>query len=172
MDNVRNMWTRLIFAFITYFIMAAFVLLPKPGGNMGTPLPPNEPGVACPLCFGPGQPFGDQVTPHVIKVQLTSQLPGEFYTEEAEQLLATTHYLECIGTECRYDIDAGGFHWYVHWLVGGTWVGVHQIATGYDVFSNRFAPECAVDIENKNINPAHGVMYGGFMNITWDQEGL
>jgi len=116
---------------------------------MGTPLQPNEPGNDCINCFGVGKTFGDVVTPTIVQVRLTSLLPGEFYTEPAEQL---------------------------PWTLSGppprTILFVMEIAPARPAFDQQFAPLCALDIESGLSWPAGTIMYGGFANITWDLEGL
>lgn len=139
---------------------------------MGTPLPPNEPGDPCTVCWGPGKEFGSGPTPKVIQLRLTRLLPGEHYTEASEQFLLTTHHLEQLYAPCYYTIDARGFRLDVLFWLGSTHVLVSHVDEGWGVFYNTTAPECSLDLENLFTSPADNVMYGGFANITWSTKGL
>jgi len=139
---------------------------------MGTPLPPNEPGNPCTNCFGFGKAFGELVTPKVIQLRLTSLLPGEFYDQDFEQFLLTTHYLEQYTSPCHYRIESNDFRFDLLWYTIQTVVQILHLPTYRQVFDNTSALGCSTDIENLLVNPTGVITYGGFANITWDREGL
>lgn len=137
---------------------------------MGTPLPPTETGDPCTVCWGPGKPFGDRNTPKVIQLRLTSMLPGEFYTQEFEQFLLTTHYLEQFGEPCHYRIESNGFRFDLLFEMSFTFVLIVHLPTAHGVFTNTSAPVCSTDIENLFTSGIGLIMYGGFANLTWEVE--
>jgi len=139
---------------------------------MGTPLEPNEPGASCGNCWGIGKDFGDEPTPQVIQLRLTSLLPGDYWDEEFEQFLLTTHYLEQTASPCHYQIESSGFRFVVIFLSSQTVVQVVHLPTARQVFDNTIAPKCALDIANNLTTGVGVIMYNGFANVTWDKEGL
>ena len=134
---------------------------------MGTPLPPVNDGDPCTSCWGPGKDFGDIATPDVIKLQLTSQLPGEFFTPALQTFLLQTHWLEQFSTPCHYRIEANDFRFDVLWFPIFTVVQIVQKTTTHGVFDNPPADPCLLDIENNLQNPIGTIMFGGFANITF-----
>ena len=139
---------------------------------MGTPLPPNEPGTPCLNCFSVGKPFGTLLTPHVIQMRLTSTLPGEFSDEADFDNLLVTHYLEQSIPPCSYEIIDGTIAWRLYWDPFQTFVEIRSVLTARFVFFASPFDLCALDLTNFFQTPAGRIAYGGFVNITWDQEGL
>ncbi|GAH87122.1 unnamed protein product [marine sediment metagenome] len=140
--------------------------------DMGTPLPPNERGDLCNVCWGPGKPFGDTPTPHVIIARLTSLLPGEFWDAPAEQLLLVSHYLEQKVAPCEWSINDGSFVWDLNYNVQHTDFDVWRISDHELVFRTPLFFPCAIDLPNSLVDPAGNVAYNGFVNFTWDPEDL
>ena len=134
---------------------------------MGTPLPEVNDGVLCSVCWGVGKQFGAVSTPDVIKLSLTSQLPGEFFTTAFGNFLLTTQYLNQDASPCNYVIEANDFRFRVVWQPGRTVVLVTHLPTAHGVFSQVFADECSVDLENELQVPEGTIMFGGFANITF-----
>jgi len=139
---------------------------------VGTPLKPNEPANDCTVCWGTGKPFGDGPTPRVIVARFTSFLPGEYFVPEQEQLLLTSHWLEQTAIHCIYQIDDGIFVWTVDWRVDSTQFRIIRNSDGKMAFFAHWAPVCAVDYPNEFDHPGNVIAYNGFINITWDLEGL
>lgn len=140
--------------------------------TMGTPLPPNEPGNNCDVCWGPGKLFGDGPTPTIIQLRLTSLLPGEFEHEADFDNLLVTHWLVQRGLPCVFTIFDGPLEWTVGWNPANTTVSVTNVNTLRQVFFNSTDAKCLVDLPNKIIVPAAHIAYNGFANVTWDLEGL
>lgn len=142
------------------------------GCYMGTPLPPNEPGNPCTVCWGVGKAFGDEPTPKVIQLRLTSLLPGEYSDEADFDNLLVTHYLEQTGLPCLYEIIDGMLSWTVNWNPTNTYISVYNFGTLRTVFHNLTGEICLVDVPNQNTSPDDNIAWNGFANITWDLEGL
>ncbi len=140
--------------------------------TMGTPLPPNEPGNDCILCWGTGKPFGDGPTPTVIQLRLTSLLPGEFADEADFDNLLVTHWLVQTGLPCLYNIIDGNISWNVNWNPTNTNISVVNLNTVRQVFNNLTFTKCQLDLPNQLTGPDGNIAFGGFANITWDLEGL
>lgn len=139
---------------------------------MGTPLPANEPGELCSVCWGPGNPFGPGPTPRVVQMRLTSMLPGDNFTTELEQLLLTTHYLQQTFDPCFWRIDDGSFLWTFSLFPGLSQCEVFSGPPIRNSFTGTIATSCLVDFPDLTTSPADQVLWGGFANITWDLEGL
>lgn len=139
---------------------------------MGTPLPPNEPANNCQFCWGVGKPFGDNPTPRVIEARLTRLIPGEFWTDDDDQLLLTTHYLEQRVAPCEWFITDGTFRWSLNYNIQFTSFEVARIADNKIVFVDDQPAPCLVDIPNANIAPAGVVAWNGFANFTWNPEDI
>ncbi len=139
---------------------------------MGTPLPPNEPGNDCLVCWGPAKDFGDGATPTVIQLRLTSLLPGEFADQADFDNLLVTHWLQQTGLPCLYNIIDGNISWNVNWNPTNTNISVFNINTVRPVFNNLTFTKCQLDLPNQLTGPTGTIAFGGFANITWDLEGL
>ena len=139
---------------------------------MGTPLPPNEPGLLCPLCWGPAKLFGDGPSPLVIQVRLTRFLPGDSFEDPQEQLLLQTHWLEQLAGPCSWRIDDGIFVWFAEFTSFETVVDVRRKLDNKPAFVGAFTDVCATDLPNTLLQPIGNVAFGGFANINWDLEGL
>ena len=134
---------------------------------MGTPLLPVRDGVPCPVCWGPAKAFGDIATPNVIKLELTSLLPGEFSTPALQTLLLQTHWLDQQGFPCSYAINDGTLIWVVFWTIASTQIDVFTVADGRAAFRKGTVEECAVDLPSELTSPAGVVAWNGFANITF-----
>jgi len=140
--------------------------------NMGTPLPPNEPGNPCTVCWGVGKSFGDGPTPKVIELRLTSLLPGEYADEADFDNLLVTHWLEQTGLPCVYNIIDGMLSWSVNWNPTNTYISVYNFGTLRTVFHNLTVEKCLLDLPNQNTGPDDNIAWNGFANITWNPEDL
>lgn len=139
---------------------------------MGTPLPPNEPGNLCAICWGAGKPLGDSPTPTVIQARLTSLLPGFAWNPDDEQLLWTTHYLTQRGNACEFRIQDGTFEWFLFFGPTNTHFSVTRNADGFLVFFHGTDQPCELDLDNELTLFTDGIAHNGFANLTWDLEGL
>ncbi len=139
---------------------------------MGTPLPPNEAANLCTACFGPATAFGDTPTPRVVIARLTRLLPGEFWTDDDDQLLLISHYLEQTLAPCIFRINDGKFLWTLQWFAGFTEFRVIRLSDNRSVFFAASAPGCALDITSEITLPANVVAFNGFANLTWNPEDL
>ncbi|KKL95120.1 hypothetical protein LCGC14_1857800 [marine sediment metagenome] len=140
--------------------------------NMGTPLPPNQSGNDCTVCWGTGKPFGDGPTPTVIQLRLTSLLPGEFEDLADFQNLLVTHWLTQQVDPCRFEITDRGFLWFVEWAPTATLVAVRDLSSLRFVFVATLPAICQVDMPSDIAGPAGNIAWNGFANITWNPEDL
>lgn len=139
---------------------------------MGTPLPPNEPGLDCLVCWGIGKTFGIGNTPKYIRVHLLDLLPGEFASEIDIQTLLTPHFLTQTLAACQWTIRLDGFTWTLSLSAFQSVLIVLNTATDHRIFQARPATLCTLDFVNEQTVPAGFITYGGTAQITWDLGGL
>lgn len=139
---------------------------------MGTPLPPNQPGPNCGLCWGPGKPFGDFQTPRFITVTLTGIAPGDDWNPAHEQLLLTPHLLDQVITPCDWDIRDGIFLWNIRFTTSGTSASISRVQDALTVFVANPPGQCQTVLQNQQTDPFMVVGINGILTITWDLEGL
>lgn len=139
---------------------------------MGTPVNKQEPANLCPICWGPGKPFGDPPTPQIVQIRLTRLLPGEFFTDAYEEQLLRTHWLEQQVDPCRFVIFDPPLQWFVEWAPTATLVAVRDLATLRFAFVATVPAICQVDMASDIAAPLGNIAWNGFANITWDLEGL
>lgn len=139
---------------------------------MGTPLPPNEPGQPCALCFGIGQPFGDAVTPKFISLNLFDIQPGQFWRDADESLLLGPPFLIQTMIPCEWFGSDGTFQWFVLWRAVGNLIFVKDLVSGADVFSTFGDSPCLLEYGNDITTPTNKYGFDGNAKITWSVEGL
>lgn len=139
---------------------------------MGTPLPPNQIGDDCVLCWGFEKPFGNGNTPRIIQLRLTDLSPGQFWDPADEQLLLTPHFLQQHPVPCTYTIDDGRFLWEWVWGVGTTQIDVVRKDDFKSVFAYGSRFECDLFLPNWHQAPVGVVAYYGWALVTWSLEGL
>ncbi len=143
-----------------------------PSTNMGTPLPPNEPGDTCSVCWGPDKPFGDGVTPHVLTVNFKMLQQGQFWDPTKEQTLLAPHLLIQGPSACSWSLQSAD------WLVSVTFsptevdVSLRILPSGSFAFRQRLALPCLYRYFNSFTAPAGLVAFGGLADLSWDLEGL
>lgn len=139
---------------------------------MGTPLPPNEPGNPCNLCWGVGKEFGNYSTPRFITMILEGILPGDDWDPDHEQLLLTPHLLDQVITPCDWDIDDGIFRWQYGFTVAGTSCYVTRKSDSRTVFLADTGVDCQIRVPNQLITGWNVIAYNGFANFSWNQGDL
>lgn len=139
---------------------------------MGTPLPPNEPALACSSCWGPGKPFGNGNTPQVIEVHLVGILGGELGTDETEILLLTPHLLQRVQLFCTWEIINQGLLWRLVYSDQFTNLIVERISDGARAFTDTFPPTCQRTVQNDIQERTDNLGFAGHADISWDLEGL
>ncbi len=166
----RNLQSKLVWV-VGFF---CFCLLPSCSGpaEMGTPLPPNEPGDPCVNCWGFGKQFGDGETPLQVELQFVDLQPGEFFDPALDQFIITPHTLIQFNSACRYRVEASDFRFQIIWDPTRTVVQAVHLPTGRQIFDNTTAPLCATDVPNNLVNPGGVMMFGGNAMITWSLQGL
>lgn len=137
---------------------------------MGTPQPPNKPGDACPLCFGPGTEFGDVDTPYWIEAYFNMLQPAEHWIEGDEQLLLQKHLLPQKGVECQWELTFGDYTINVNWNVMGTTIVFANNNTGRLVFMVESDDICQTDLYNDIERFAGFQAMFGMVHITWNQR--
>ena len=139
---------------------------------MGTPLPPNEPGIPCVTCFGAGKPFGAAVTPKYITLSLVGLKQGQNWDPTLESKLLSPPLLTQTIIPCSFAADDGDFQWFVLWRAIGNLIWVTHIATNTDAFINFGSAACLLKYPDDNAAAAGTFAYGATANITWNTEGL
>ena len=139
---------------------------------MGTVLPPNEDGVACGFCWGPGKTFGDTATPRYMGVQMSGLLPGEHWRWANEQLLLTPHFLVQTVAPCQYQIYAAPYQWLLDFRIATTVAMVIHAPSGKFVFRGSDAWPCSTLVFSDFENGIDRLTYSGKMRIFYNEEGL
>lgn len=142
------------------------------GIEMGTPLPPNEPGDNCFVCWGVGKKFGNTTTPRIINVRLSALSPGDFWDPADEQLLLTPHSLVQGPGPCRFQVSDAKFSWELIYFFDRTLLSIIRLSDTKVVFRHEAGPNCLTSIPNQLIVPTDVVAFNGFANIDWNLEGL
>lgn len=134
---------------------------------MGTPLPPNEPGIVCTRCSGPGKPFHGIPTPKYLIVQLANLEPGEFWDPAREWELYSPFYVPQVGTGCNWQLFTND------WDVTLQFTDILDILTindrvqAKDVFDAFVPPICTLDWINEIIVPTNKYSFGGTAKVSW-----
>ena len=139
---------------------------------MGTPLPPNEAGDVCAICFGAGQEFGDVPTPTFIMLQLEDLQQGPFWDPAFEQQLLTPHQLIQTVNPCGYTVFDGTFNWSFTWFLTTTLITIVRTSNSKQVFANVGAPVCGVNFSNALESTDNEFAFGGSLEVTWLTGGL
>lgn len=139
---------------------------------MGTPLPPNEPGNDCALCWGVGKPFGDGPTPHMVNASLFMILPGEFWEPSEETLLLSSHQLIQHFGPCFWRVDDGQFVWIFELDGLETRFQVRRNSDNRPVFVGILPEICGTSIESGLFQPLGNVAFSGFANVVWSPGDL
>ena len=139
---------------------------------MGTPLPPNEPAVPCPTCWGPGKPFGDSVTPHAVSLTFTGLKPAEFWIPAAEQSILIPHLCVNTGSPCQWHLFFGNYAIALVWGPAGTILSFTNTATSRFLFLHQALDACLHGYPNDLVEPVGRQAFGGSVSITWSLEGL
>lgn len=139
---------------------------------MGTPLPPNEPGNDCTVCWGAGKRFGDNPTPKILTVTLHDLEPGVFWWDSLESLLYTPHLLIQTASTCVWYVEDEHFSWHVDFLLAKTSISITQIVNSAIVLASDKLGPCETNIPNEITAPAGVFAINGWASIGWDPEGL
>ncbi len=139
---------------------------------MGTPLPPNEPGFPCNVCWGPGTRFGIADTPKFITAQLFDIQQGEFWEPADEQLLLTPHLLEQLGPGCIWRLNDGTFLFQFLFAPSFTQLNVSHFPSASSAFIAFEFPACLLEVPSVLLTPAGNFGFAGNAVITWNPEGL
>lgn len=139
---------------------------------MGTPLEPNEPGTACPLCWGPGKPFGDGETPRMMQLKFVSLEPGEYWIDDDEELLLMPHLLVDSGWACQWGLDFGSYNASLVWGPSMTIITCVNTVTGKNVFYHQAGNPCEQVYANQNTIATNKQAFNGYVEIDWESEGL
>jgi len=137
------------------------------GCDMGTPLPPNPPGVPCLFCFGVGKTFGVAPTPKYVTITLTGLNPGEFFDPTDGATLLTPRLLIQTIDPCAYNIDDGVFAWDLIWTNTVTALIVQDIATGFRAFETVIGDVCLISIENQLEVPGGNYAFDGDATVVF-----
>lgn len=139
---------------------------------MGTPLPPNEPGDPCTVCFGPGKTFGDGDTPKFIKIRFSDFLPGQLWDPGLDSFLNTEHLIIQDAPPCTWFIIDTGFVWALSWNLPNASILIQRLAPLEPCFEVLNGPLCDLEYANQIVAPAGVITYDGKVTIDWDPTGL
>lgn len=135
---------------------------------MGTPLEPNEPGIACPRCSTPGRPFNSIATPKYMIVKLWALEEGEHWDEVRATAFLTTFYVPQTQFGCWWHLTTD------NWFISLAYSDVADLLTVQDritfawVFSSIIAPACSLYFPNEIIAPAGVFAFNGYAEITFN----
>jgi len=138
---------------------------------MGTPLPPNEPGIACPLCFGAGGPLGP-VPPKFVWLNFRDVKPGPDPLGVRQGIIPSgSWYLKCTDS-CLYELNLPLWHITLLWGASSTLVRWRDASNAL-LFNTIFpSATCARFVYSAVQYSPTVVAYGGSCQITWSKEGL
>jgi len=139
---------------------------------MGTPLPPNEPGLPCGHCWGVDKTFGDGPTPKVITLKFTGWKPGNYWVPAAEPFLLSPQLLQQTTSPCYYQLFTAGANFYFGWSGSNTYCEITGIGTGRDFFYNIIDSVCPRIVPNGIIAPTYYAAYDGQVEVSWNPEDL
>lgn len=139
---------------------------------MGTPLPPNDAGDNCFVCWGVDKAFGNTPTPRIITVKLSGLLPGDFWLQDDEQLLLTPHSLIQGPGPCRFQVSDAKFSWALVYLFDRTIFSILRFLDTKSVFGHESTQQCLTSIPNDQITPTNFIAYKGTASISWSVKGL
>jgi len=136
---------------------------------MGTPIPnppvfpPVAPGLACPLCWGPGKPFGDSLPPIAMIVQISgvNKGPDWDYTR-GEPINGTFVLTQTVGNSCSFEWIAGRVTMLWENVATLTRFSVRNDELSITFYGNSY-PECASMI----VNEQHNNFIGGTAVVNW-----
>ena len=134
---------------------------------MGTPLPPNEPGVHCPTCWGRGKPFGDKKTPSIIIVELLDYEEGDKFTAELGNELELPHELFQSAIPCNWESVDTILKWQLGFTLSDTILLIANPAMTEISFASAPNPICAVTSLNLVTDLPDSIIFSGKMNLTW-----
>jgi len=137
---------------------------------MGTLLPPNEPGTACSLCFGPSG-FSGPVTPKFIDVEFRNVKPGPSWFDGAF-LPHGSYRLQQIAACLWRLIAPGEFSMSFGFGAVRTRCSVDMIGTGTTIWLGVVGAVCNPDIAAGSDMVSTGVLVGGTIHATWPMKGL
>lgn len=137
---------------------------------MGTPAPPNEPGVLCNRCFGLDRTFPEP-TPKYIDLTISGVMPGQVFNGLAGGLPNGKFRLQQ-QLPCSWRLVTTDQIFFVLWTISRTVVTVQDSSTLFPFQTPFFTGLCQLQVSNTfqvwNSNSA----FGGIAKITWPTEGL
>jgi len=139
---------------------------------MGTPLPPNEPGEDCTVCWGTDKTFGPGHTPKYLWLRITELTPGAFWNPALEAELLLPHLLVQTEAPCGYGLMTPNISYSWGFAYGRTYVLVADISTGRSFLSNNPDDECATSVRDWWTEGSQVAAYGGLGTISWNPEYL
>lgn len=139
---------------------------------MGTPLPANEPGDNCFVCWGVDKEFGNTTTPRIITVQLSGLLPGAFWRPADQQLLLTPHSLIQGPGACRFQVTDAEFSWTLFYLFDRTIFTILRLFDTRSAFLHESIQKCRTSLPNDHTAPLNVIAYNGTASISWSLAGL
>lgn len=137
---------------------------------MGTPLPKNEPGTFCSICWGPGKPLGPGPTPKFVYCTLSGvevnpgvavPVPGPPNRKFFLAQHPTISRWQCFGSD-----------WEVTWWIGGSFTICSAVIPSTAAGFVANVPDlCQTDFVNGY--GASGSPYRfGTAKISWDTDGV
>jgi len=139
---------------------------------MGTPLPPNEPGVTCSLCWGLDEAFGDSPTPRVMQVQYSGIQPGQYWDADDEQWILTPHYLLQTANPCFWTEGVAGWVHYLEYNAVSDLLQLRKAIPFGLYFNANIAAGCHLTIYSDLTSWSGVAGYGGQAEISYNTEGL
>lgn len=139
---------------------------------MGTPVNPNDPGVLCAACWGPGQTYGDSPTPKYVRMTFSGYHPGDLWLPAYESHLLTPHILIQQLDPCQWAIQDALFNWFV------SMAGVHPVASIITraalgaAFIDNVGINCKFAYSNDLIDAPGNVCFDGGVLVDWNPEDL
>ena len=139
---------------------------------MGTPLPPNEIGVSCPNCFGPGKIWDGDPTPKFVYMKFYGWAPGWLFEAKDEQMLLATQLLQQTSDPCEYHLTGNEVEFYFRFELTYSMALIQETIYGHGYFFGRSENPCELVIANEIIEYGGGAAFGGWAMVSWNPEDL
>ena len=136
---------------------------------MGTPLPKNPQGVIAPVCWGPGEPFGDNGTPSIIHVKFVDWVEGAFFEERFRNFLTQSQPLYQTGSPIAFHSENNSWVWSLAFgnVVTSLWLNYKPRFPF--TFQQLAGAKCTTGFANDNIDPGSNIVAAGAAILSWSE---
>jgi len=133
---------------------------------VGTPLPENEPGNPCGVCFGVGKAF-PLPTPKYVQLDFSGVKPGQNFNGLQGGLPNGSHILKQY-TPCSWTLFTANESYFLMWSINRSTVSSQDRSTQF-TFQTVFLPAlCMVEFDNAFTVWNGSAAFGGTCKVIWN----